>query len=67
MNEITTKRGVVFTIGQRVRELDWPYAVGTIEHFGWADGCDTVGILVRGGWEGRDSLHTRTVDLIVPA
>jgi hypothetical protein len=49
-----------FYVGQQVKELDWPHAVGTIQHIGYADGHDNAHILVGNG------IHIRTLDLIRP-
>jgi hypothetical protein len=55
-----------FIVGQTVRELDWPYQTGTIQHFDSDNAFPEVGILVKNSnGPGKDSLHTKTIDHIV--
>jgi hypothetical protein len=59
----TNTRG--FSVGQIVRELDWPFQTGTIQHFRPDEGFTEVGILVKNGnGPGKDSLHTKSIDHI---
>jgi hypothetical protein len=57
-----------FTENQLVRELSWPFAIGTIQSFDrdYECGYPTVHILVKNAFgPGKDSLHTRALDEIV--